>query len=252
MWNLIYILFFFLASKLNITKNYFRNNPDFYVSSWNIIDYFKAFVGYGRISNHPICGPFWFVRDLILFSIFTPIIIKVFNKAPFFIFLFSFSIYTLNLPFLIDKTAFFYLILGFFYSKFYDNIKNYELNWYFPFFFLIIYFILYLINIIHVGNFIEFLNVLFLWELAKKISYNDNILTFQKKLAVFSFFTFGIHQIIMMISKQLLVKLFGLGGFNFILVWTISNFITLFLSLLIGYICKKALKPVWFTLNGGR
>lgn len=78
LWNLIALAIFGLAQALPATRGYFSgsNAP---IASYSPFDYVAAILGIGR---PPIAYQFWFLRDLILLVIFSPLLNVLLRTAP--------------------------------------------------------------------------------------------------------------------------------------------------------------------------
>lgn len=66
LWNVIYLL-------IAIGYTYHKEGI-FLCSDWNLIDWLKPFYCYGENSRFPIAGPLWFVRDLFIVFLLSPLI----------------------------------------------------------------------------------------------------------------------------------------------------------------------------------
>lgn len=78
-WNAIVILFYFIAQSLFPTMMSGRIKN---ISEFNITDYLYAFwntklISPESISTHPICSQFWFLRDLIIMFLLSPILFLI-------------------------------------------------------------------------------------------------------------------------------------------------------------------------------
>jgi fucose 4-O-acetylase-like acetyltransferase len=72
LWNILTILFFYVAQSFSFTKRYFVNTI---IRNFTILDWVQAFTG--KFTNDvenatlhsPFVGQFWFLRDLFILSI---------------------------------------------------------------------------------------------------------------------------------------------------------------------------------------
>lgn len=69
-WNVATLIIFALAQKISLTSSFFSglNSP---IASYSLFDYFNAIVGINRM---PIAMQFWFIRDLMVLVLLTPVI----------------------------------------------------------------------------------------------------------------------------------------------------------------------------------
>lgn len=78
-WNLITLLFFAFAQAMPVTNVYFSGAVIAPIASYDIFDYFINIFGIGK---YPISYQFWFIRDLMLLVLLTPIIQFMNKRAP--------------------------------------------------------------------------------------------------------------------------------------------------------------------------
>jgi surface polysaccharide O-acyltransferase-like enzyme len=78
-WNLIVLIFYAVAQTFPLTNNYFSGlrKP---ITSFGWFDYINAILG---LTREPIAFQFWFIRDLIVLVILTPIISLMLTYIPF-------------------------------------------------------------------------------------------------------------------------------------------------------------------------
>lgn len=70
LWNLVVLMIIYFCQENEVTSRFMSSSSD-KLKNYNLLDYFKAVVGYGR---YPIAYQFWFVRDLLLLCLLSPII----------------------------------------------------------------------------------------------------------------------------------------------------------------------------------
>ena len=77
-WNIATLLIFALAQTIPLTSGFFSgvNSP---IASYSFFDYFNAIFGINRM---PIAMQFWFIRDLMLLVLLTPIIHYAIRRIP--------------------------------------------------------------------------------------------------------------------------------------------------------------------------
>ncbi|HET9824959.1 MAG TPA: acyltransferase [Chitinophagaceae bacterium] len=77
-WNIVTLLVFALAEAIPDTRN-FLSGKNISISDFNVFDYFNAIFGFTRL---PIAYQFWFIRDLIILAVLSPMIYFLNNVAP--------------------------------------------------------------------------------------------------------------------------------------------------------------------------
>lgn len=85
LWQILNITLY-LGIKLLVVKinpALVQNPESIPILKWNIFDWIKAFAGYGYDEyNHPYVGQLWFVRDLFLMMIFSPLLRLIYKNFP--------------------------------------------------------------------------------------------------------------------------------------------------------------------------
>lgn len=95
----------------------------FIFSGWTAEDWLHAFFGYGDMTDGRTHGgfvyQFWFLRDLLICIVFSPLLRLAVRKIPFCFFIaVSFCYFSNTRPFFVDVHAFFYYTLGIYWAEF--------------------------------------------------------------------------------------------------------------------------------------
>lgn len=77
-WNIATLLVIALAQVIPATKIFFSGNNQLITTS-SVFDYFNAIIGFTR---YPVAYQFWFIRDLIILVLLTPLINVVIRFVP--------------------------------------------------------------------------------------------------------------------------------------------------------------------------
>jgi surface polysaccharide O-acyltransferase-like enzyme len=77
-WSNLVLLVFFIFQSLPATKPLFTGNRAL-VSEFGIFDYLDALIG---IRYHPFALQFWFIRDLLIFTVLSPLIYFLVKRIP--------------------------------------------------------------------------------------------------------------------------------------------------------------------------
>jgi surface polysaccharide O-acyltransferase-like enzyme len=83
LWNILSIIFFFIAQSFSFTKPYFANNI---IRNFDLIDWIDVFIGKFttlRQYQYPLVYQFWFLRDLFILYLLYKLIKKIVDKFPF-------------------------------------------------------------------------------------------------------------------------------------------------------------------------
>lgn len=106
-WNTFWIVVFILLESLSITKPFFSDSGSLVLER----DFFGWLKLYGLINQFPKDYPLWFMRDLMLLVLISPIIKKIVDKFPKTIF--AISIIALIIPFdFMFKESLFWFLIG--------------------------------------------------------------------------------------------------------------------------------------------
>ncbi len=249
-WVSLYFFLYILANKEFVTSGWLNTR--------NIIHYFFGFTEIN--GGAPLAaGQFWFVRDLMLFTILSPVILYCIKKMRFLvvlcIFVFAESI-TIKFAAKTIEGLLFY-ILGLYWGlynfdlfKFVDRIKFWEI--------LPIYFItvIFLNTKWPAGNqiILLFSVCIIVLKLSKYLVSNENVYKKLSYLSNYSFFLYAIHMPIMLsFFQSLWIRFFPMKNTFFCLFEYFGvSFLIVLAGTLAGIILKKFCRPIYNIVNGGR
>ncbi|WP_191018073.1 acyltransferase family protein [Treponema zioleckii] len=80
-WTVFYFGAWIALKKFSIITGFV--NPCMDLHEWTFRDYFLRFVGYNGIIHFPFVGSFWFLRDLMLLFLLSPVLLFFDKKNPF-------------------------------------------------------------------------------------------------------------------------------------------------------------------------
>ncbi len=231
--------------------------------TWNFLDYLKAFSGFGFDKyNHPYVGQFWFVRDLFILFLISPLLRFIYKKFPKSSLILSIFIYISDISpdgFSSDSTAILFFTLGYFWAE--KDFSPFTLADSFHWYELITIFIFSLLcdKIFFPGTsicsaLVVLFSCLIFLKLSAPISKKQKTFKLAKKLAPFSFFLFAIHMpfLLSIIQKLWLHFLPMKNPFFTLLEYFGVNIVIILTGILIGIIIRKICPPVFRILNGGR
>lgn len=239
----------------------FIENPDTTMFTWTITDLFHKIVGYGTGDGTPgFAEQFWFVRDLFILVIVSPIIqflLKKF-KLGFFILVCITYILKINIYFVSTEALFFY-VSGLYWGyynfnlfKIIDKIKFSEviIVWIFSFLWEFIGFD----EGNAIGSFTELSSCVLLLKLSANIIKNEKIYNIANYLSGFSFFLYAIHMpLLSEYLKKLWIHLFPMkNGFFCLFEYFGVTILIVVIGTGIGIVLKKICPKLFILLNGGR
>lgn len=77
-WNAVVLAFFAVAQRLPATQAYFSGRQAA-IASYGLYDYLNALLGFDR---PPVAYPFWFIRDLMVMVVLTPVVCLLLRVLP--------------------------------------------------------------------------------------------------------------------------------------------------------------------------
>lgn len=112
-WNLITLMILLVLQNIEVTRTHFSGNNKL-ILDYSITDFLKAFWDKG--SGTPVLSPYWYIRNLFILQLFSPIIFIFIQhlKTAYLIIVFGVWIITPTLTF--TYTSIFYFSLGAYFS----------------------------------------------------------------------------------------------------------------------------------------
>jgi hypothetical protein len=259
LWHIIIIGFYFIATILPFTKQFFT--PEKPISAWKLVDWIKAFLGdyYDKddFNNIPFVYQFWFLRDLFILNIFFVIIRKIVNGFPLGAFVIITVLWINNVKiYIVSPEALFFFTLGYYSIKYNLNEKNvdkikmvdlltiYVITIISEFLFGRTTPILHKINII-IGC-IFFLRLS--WYFIKNIKI-FKILVFLEK---YQFMVYAVHGIIIPQLLKIYASIVPINGIFILVGYFFMMIFGILFSLIFGILFKKIFPRANRILTGGR
>lgn len=260
LWTFFYIFLFYLVQLIPQISSYFQN-PDNIIRNWDFFDWLKAFT-YQKFSssgNYPFVFQFWFIRDLIILIILSPLLKLLMEKIPYVVIILVSIFAITNTPILfIDRaSSLFFYVAGYFFATYKvsffhiaDKIKIWE------YFILLLLYCLFQFVFQGKYNF-GFLGIIISCLFFLKLSYyfvrNDKIYSKLKYLAQYSFFLYAVHTpFIGTAINKITQKVIPLHGIFCLIQFLAASILTLFIGTIIAFIFKKIFPRLFKILSGGR
>ena len=232
-----------------------------YISDWTAEDWICAFIGkYPKHYNNglfePYVGPFYYLRDLLIMNLISPVLIKGIKKCGISFFLLIFGLFMYAPAFLIGYSGLLYYSLGLYFGL--NNIDFFELSdrakWKFLIPTIVITWILTVNRTASPTSFLVLSACIFMLKFSKLIADNQKLFGISQYLAGFSFFLYAVHEpkflnfIVKLWYKFIPGQNAVLDNLEYILVGTIACAI----GTLFGIALKKAVPKIFYLFNGGR
>lgn len=266
-WMALYTLYF-AGIKLILLKiaPQFINNPDSTALNWTLTDWIHKILGYKNNGNAGFDPPefaaqFWFIRDLIILIIISPIITKIIKQFPFIAFCLIILIYLIPVRiFFVENQAIFFYMLGIFWGiydfdlfSWCDKIKWLEIIPLFIFTFIWTY----TINKEQKST-AYWSMVIFACIILIKISFllinKEKVYNLCTYLAGYSFFLFAIHEpVLNNIISKVWIRFFPMKNtFYCLCQYFIPSILTILIGTMIGIITKVLFPKLYMVLTGNR
>ncbi|MDD7458976.1 MAG: acyltransferase family protein [Treponema sp.] len=263
-WLGIYFIYFgllkILVAKLNPSM---LANPDKTVFTYSAKDWIECFIGYysGAGDGNPkFAMQFWFVRDLIIFTLISPVLIQLIKKIPsaFFVVISLFLIcgnFSLNAH---ASSAVFYYSMGLYWGIHDFNLfeKIDKIKWVEIIFIFLVAFIYY--NIFSetqfMSAFLTLATCVLLLKFSNLICKNERAFKISSCLNGFSFWLYAIHMPVLNdILKRLWLKFLPMKNPFFCLVEYFGvTILTIAIGTALGILLKKICPKLFAVLSGGR
>lgn len=248
-WNLLVMVFFLLIHQFghNLINPNFNNIASFSISQ--ILDCFWRGAG-----GYPIAYQFWFIRDLILLVVLSPLVYLIVSPTWF-----KYTIGAITIIYTVidnhTSDVIFYFVLG-------AACGVHKLNFieicrkYYPA--LIIIAVLAFVGILKFQN-VRILSKLFILSMSSCIvsfsfwQKNFLISDLARKWSSASFFLFGAHGVLALITCKILSSILPVGYQG---LWILSYFMNVLFIIAISvsafYLLKNCIPQITATLTGGR
>lgn len=266
LWNLIVILLFFLADLL-FPHLLSGNNKA--ITDYSFQDWIWAFWNTNMItdpttsstSGYPICYQFWFIRDLIVITVLTPLIYFLVKRLKIIGLVIIGVLWFFNIGFNIvglSTNALFFYTVGAYYGIYKRALlelskKHFSLS---SILYIIFAFIILIFKEKKWCHYLQSINIIiscfFFFNITmyciKKYNWKSNLF-----LAESSFFIYAYHAMPLIFILKIFFKYFNIDSdFDALAVYILAPSITIILGLLIYFIMRKFLPKTTAILTGGR
>lgn len=268
-WTVITVLLYFAAQSFCFSRNFFSKQENL-VRSWHIAEYIQAFTG-RKVSYIDYCVPlvyqFWYLRNLILFMMVSPIIKFLASRFPvsYFCVIFILSLLRCADAFydpLWIFPAIFYFSMGFYAVKHIQKAMNFldSLKWKD----FISAYILFAAVSIYIGfaespatPYIGFvrciLTIMLFIKAAGKISVNDKAYKTLSRLSVYSFWIYAAHApFVVTAIKKIIIKLIPMNGGLVLVQFFLTAFLCIAFLMAFGILLKHRLPKIFALVTGSR
>lgn len=248
-WNTFWIVVFIILQSLPFTTIYFsgNNTP---ILQCSLPQWFGL---YGIGQEYPHCYPLWFVRDLMVVTLFFPIIKAAAARCP--QIMLSLGILLTIIPFgFYGKVALSWFIIGSAIVKMqihitiFDHISMLKVS---AAYFLGIVISL-LINVSILKNIFILLGLIFWIRLSKEIYHNKNIRTKLLRLSKYTFIIYVLHELTLSSVRKVCIRVLPTSSG-----WLFSEYVLIPVfvitgCMMAGIVFKKLMPRLYILSTGGR
>ena len=259
-WTIITIILYFLVQSIPQTAKYFQSSTNI-VKNWKVLDWLKTLTYFylEKDFKSPLVYQFWFIRDLFIFILLSPIFKILCDKVPGLIISIVTLLSLLDFPvyFTVSTYALFFYLLGYFFAKYEinffeiaDKLKYWE--------YLILLSIMTILFFVNNGEYYprlisKIISSLFFLKLSNILINNENCFSILEYLSGYSFFLFAFHTPILGLSiNKITQKLIPLHGILCLFQFLLAVTITTIIATCTGILLKKISIKTFSILNGGR
>lgn len=205
-WNMVIFLFYLMAQNIPFTATYFSGERPIVVEL-TFLQNMELFFGIGEF-KYPVSYQFWFIRDLILLALLTPLIFIAIRVAPYLFLLIVAIVWFFELmPALylsLDSTSLFFFSLGAYWGHKKFDFSLIDRGW---LALLLLFSLFSLIDLfterVYVTQLTIFLGTLALFSLTSVLNRSLKIKQNLIYLSQYSFFTFAIHEPLLSVIRKL-------------------------------------------------
>lgn len=255
LWTVITIILYLLLQAIPQISGFFQN-PINIIRNWSCVEYLKAFTYHDGM--YPLVYQFWFLRDLMILIVFSPIIKFFCSKFPGTMLIIATVFAIKGIPvFFVNSTALFFYMAGYYFAtyqlsffKIADKITILE---YIFIIALTIPFDLLFDGKYNFGFLKTTISCLFLLKLSGYFIKNQHIYEKTKYLAGYSFFLYAVHTPFLGTAiNKISQRIIPLHGILCLVQFLLAAILTIVIGTVFGIILSKIFPPLFNILNGGR
>ncbi len=259
-WNTIIFLFYAFAQNFSVTSDYFTGTRPL-VLEQSGFKFIELFFGFDEF-NYPVAYQFWFIRDLIILTILTPMIFYFLKKIPYVYLTIISTVWLLDLlelgSIVLDPISIVFFSLGAFLG-----MKKYDFHFidYHAKTIIIIYIIFSIVDLFTKNNiytnYIENSTIIMgtfaTIALTKYLIYFDKLKRNLLNLSKYSFFIFALHEPLLSIIRKISFKLIHPStDLMILLLYFLCPIITVFICIKLYKFLEKTVPKIFYISIGGR
>ena len=253
--NTFWILFYIVFQSIPQFSKYFSTESTI-IANWNLTDWINAYLG---IEGYPLLYPLWFIKNLFILNLISPIIKKVCNKIPitFLTIIILAFIWNLKIPFSILSTgSLLYFTIGYLIVN--NNIHIDDLNkintnimvFLYPFLCVLYYIVSNTIISRMLLLVIDIISLIIIFKTILKIK--GNLLSKLILIAPYSFAIYLFHEFSLTIFVKVCTIVIPQNNIINLIEYFTLPFFTIIYCIILSIILKKFLPKLYCVLTGDR
>ncbi len=257
LWNGMAVAFYAAAQALPLARDYFTNPANDF-RSFGLLQWVDAFAGlFTSRAPFPIVYPLWFIRDLFILSLLSPVFRKLAGAAPVLLLGALGLLWAFDLDIMILSTeALLFFTLGLYAARWkpglaaMDAIRLADLGLLWAAVIALELFPFAGMPPVHKLNVI--LGALFFLRLSWWLVRSDGLYRLLARLEGYAFFVYAFHEPLMTICKKVGARVIPMRGGWVLLHYFLVTAIVIAVSLACGVLLKRLLPAPYALLTGGR
>lgn len=262
-WNLIGFLYFAIKHYPPLCS-VFQGVAEIPITLSNFLKAFWEFrfEGVGESKSMPIDFPLWYIRDLMVVVLCSPILYKLIRLGSLPVILLGILWFAFNMDFIgIEMTGFFFFTLGGYIAVYNIDIVNIIEPKCITISIALLFLILVIVNMLTRSmachHFIHKITILtgmvFIFRCAVFSIKSVKLVDWLNRLVPSTFFIYALHGLFVATLRKMLVMVLQPNtNAEFAIVYALSIFSTILLSLICYYALKRLCPKICLLLNGGR
>ncbi len=253
-WNTAWIFVFFVLQSLPFTADYFSGSNTL-IRDCGLVDWLNL---YGIGNQYPQDYPLWFMRDLMVVTLFFPLIDFVTEKQPKIVLIASMLLLflPLNFPF---KDAVLWVCLGACVVKLslrmsiVDNMPMSVIGLIYAGVAITLTCLhIYDIDFAPISTAFIFIGIIFWIKITQYIYANTSLRCIFLKLAEWTFIVYAAHEMTLSSIKKVCFKLLPNNSVIALILYFTIPFVVIALCVIFGRIMKRVLPATYRVVTGGR
>lgn len=256
-WSIYGVLFYLILQSIPFSKPFFTKEL---ISGYSVTQFLST------IFINPIPYQLWFIRDLIVLILLSPILYWLIKYLKYYLILFFLFAWIYNISYKIfSNESILFFAIGALFSIKKINIQNYKINNRYLLFLIIWITLIFAKTILFYINFENewlirillkssiLIGIISIWLFYDHIFKNSDISkTKYYPFFQYTFFLYAFHEPVLTIFKKAFYYIFSKSELSSLIVYISAPMITIFVSILIGYYLKRFMPKYYCLITGGR